>query len=80
MDTSKTYPRAATVRHDDGWHIKLWHTEDSSELLTTERGEHVLHFQALAPAVTHAAREVDALRARRHPAGQSWRRKSRGAL
>ena len=37
----------------------------------------VLRFDTRTAAITHAQREVHALRARRHPAGQSWLRDER---
>lgn len=69
----KTYPRAAVVRSgNSAWHILMYQDTYTANALTNSLG--VLIFGTRHAAMTHAAREIHALRARRHPAGQSWLR------
>ncbi|NVM97808.1 hypothetical protein [Arthrobacter sp. SDTb3-6] len=73
----KTYPRAAVVHSDDAtWYIKVYTDPRNARVMTTWDGRQlaVMRFDTRHAAMSHAAHEVNALRARRHPAGQSWLR------
>lgn len=73
----KTYPRAAVALCDDtSWFIRIWSDRHNARALTTWDGKQLvkMRFDTRHAAMSHAAREVHALRARRHPAGQSWLR------
>jgi hypothetical protein len=76
---SKSYPRAAVGEWIGAtWRINIWHDKTSSALLRDNSGE-LVTFNNRGSAMTHAAHHVNALRARRHPAGQSWLRKPGGS-
>ena len=78
---SLTYPRAGVRESRAVWFILIDQGNDICYLLRETRlpGDPLMTFDTRHAAMTHAAREIHALRARRHPAGQSWLR-GKGAV
>lgn len=73
----KAYPRAAVVLSPKGsWLIRIWSDRNNARVLTAWDGARIVTmlFDTRHAAMSHAAHEIHALRARRHPAGQSWLR------
>ena len=71
-----TYPRAEVHGTWGSWYVVMTPSRGTSHLLREVNlpGDPLMTFDSRAAAMTHAAREVHALRSRKHPAGQSWLR------
>lgn len=70
------FPRATIILFNGVYLILRFTSAQIYEFVATTNHE-LAHFDNLTAAITHAQREIHALRARRHPAGQSWLRDER---